>query len=185
MALMISETVKDSAFSKPMHLDQQVLTCLRSSVAVYKNNQLFCPCCFSQDSIKSTQTVDCNFFPSRLSLSRNWKILSLKETDAVNPIMILHFVMQDSSSWQLQSLEFSRNQLLGDVFTDASDDAVSPRFWSYISPTSQNYLSTATVSSISTLACLLQLRFTFQQRLELLKSILAIYFTQLFNYLKC
>lgn len=45
--------------------------------------------------------------------------------------------MQDSSFWQLQSLEFSRNQQLGDVaFINAPDDAVTPSSWSYISPAS-------------------------------------------------
>lgn len=45
--------------------------------------------------------------------------------------------MQDSSSWRLQSLQFSRNQELGNVaFISAPDDAVTPSSWSYISPAS-------------------------------------------------
>lgn len=172
MALMIAKTAKDSAFRKPSYLDQQVLNCLSFSVAVHSALLLSSS---ALDVLVTTisrvaQPIGLHFvFPKVTAKSQQELEDTASERDRCcqSHYRLQLSFMQDSSSWQSQNVEFSRNQQLGDfAFISASHDAVATSSWSYISPASQHYLSASTVSSISILPCLLQLRFSFQETLE-------------------
>lgn len=102
----------------------------------------------------------------RVSLSRNWKILPLKETDAVNRIITYNFLLckivalANCRAWD------SAGTSSWIAFINASDDAVTLSSWCLVSPVSQHYLCTSAVFSISILACLCQLWFYFQETFE-------------------
>lgn len=53
------------------------------------------------------------------------------------------------------------------AFPKASACAVTPSSWCHVNPVSQHYLSTSAAFSISVLACLCQLRFSFQETFKL------------------
>lgn len=128
--------------------------------------QLFCTWWFVQDHFRSNIANYMLVFPQilRVGLSRNWRMLLLKKT---NRYCQSHYHLQPSlckiAAFGSCRASDSAGTSSWIAFPVASACAVAPSSWCHVNPVSQHYLSTSAAFSISVLASLCQLRFSFQE----------------------